>query len=171
MADRTVTIGGAGKMFAITGWRVGWVVARPPLSGAVRAVHELLTVGAPHPLQLAVAEAMAAGPSSYHAEVRDELRARRDVLVDGLARIGFEVDPPEGGFFVMAGIERFAFASDVVMARHLIERCAVSSVPGSGVYSGEPPWPLHLRFTFARGRETIRRGLESLGRLLGRGWT
>lgn len=162
MRERTIAISGASKMFAVTGWRIGWVVAEPSLSEAIRGAHDLLTVGAPHPLQLAVADAMESVGPSYYRGIREELRARRDLLTDGLGRLGFQVTAPQGGFFVMAGIAGFGFASDVTMARHLIERCAVSSVPGSGFYTSAAPQPGYLRFAFARSRETITRALDRL---------
>ena len=88
MADRTVTISGASKTFSVTGWRVGWVVAAPALTSGIRKVHDFLTVGAPAPLQEAVAVGLGLGRAYYDA-LGTEYRARRDVLMSALEGAGF----------------------------------------------------------------------------------
>src|SRR5579871_456942 len=90
MADRTITISGASKTYSVTGWRVGWIVAPADLTAAIRKVHDFLTVGAAHPLQVAVAEALAF-PPEFYTGLLSEYRERRDRMVAGLAAAGFEV--------------------------------------------------------------------------------
>src|SRR5919202_1001960 len=88
MADRTVTINGLSKTYSVTGWRVGWTISPPSLTGAIRKVHDLLTVGAAAPLQEAGAVALGL-PDEYYAQLADNYRARRDVLLEILERHHF----------------------------------------------------------------------------------
>ena len=101
MRDRTITISGASKTFAVTGWRVGTIVAPPAVTNAIRKVHDFLTVGAPAPLQEAVAIAMETLGPDYYTDMARHYQARRDVLVSGLQESGFRCDPPEGSYYVL----------------------------------------------------------------------
>jgi len=95
MADRTITISGASKTFSVTGWRIGWLIAPPDLTAGIRKVHDFLTVGAAHPLQVAVATALGF-PASFYDSLLEEYLERRNAMTEGLAEIGFEVHPPDG---------------------------------------------------------------------------
>jgi len=161
MADRTITISGASKTFSVTGWRVGWIVAPPDLTGGIRKVHDFLTVGAAHPLQIAVASALAL-PSSFYMELLGDYRERRDLLVTGLQECGFQATMPDGAYYVMAGIAGFGFDDDTAMARHLIEEVAVATVPASSFYHDPHQGRGYLRFSFPKRLETIERGVEAL---------
>ena len=164
MAERTITISGASKTFSVTGWRVGWLVAPAPLTAGIRKVHDFLTVGAAHPLQVAVAEALGF-PDAFYDSLLEEYRERRDAMVAGLAGVGFSVVPPDGAYYVMAGIDRFGFESDVALARHLVESLAVATVPASSFFHDPAQGRGHLRFSFPKRMETLRRGLEALAPL------
>src|SRR5437879_2293164 len=161
MADRTITISGASKTFSVTGWRVGWIVAPPDLTGGIRKVHDFLTVGAAHPLQIAVASALAL-PSSFYMELLGDYRERRDLLVTGLQECGFPETMADGAYYVMAGIAGFGFDDDTAMARHLIEEVAVATVPASSFYHDPHQGRGYLRFSFPKRLETIERGVEAL---------
>ena len=161
MADRTITISGASKTFSVTGWRVGWLIAPPDLTGGIRKVHDFLTVGAAHPLQVAIASALAL-PSSFYLELVGDYRERRDAIVTGLQECGFEVAAPDGAYYVMAGIAGLGFDDDVAMARHLIEKVAVATVPASSFYHDRRLGRGHLRFSFPKRLETIERGIDAL---------
>jgi aminotransferase len=161
MAERTITISGASKTYSVTGWRVGWLIAPPSLTAGIRKVHDFLTVGAPHPLQIAVATALAL-PASFYIELLGDYRERRDAIVGGLREVGFEAEAPDGAYYVMAGIGRFEFDDDNAMARYLIERFAVATVPGSSFFHDPSMGKGHLRFSFPKRIETIERGLEAL---------
>jgi aminotransferase len=164
MADRTITISGASKTFSVTGWRVGWLVAPPVITGGIRKVHDFLTVGAAHPLQVAVAQALQLPPSFYD-QLLEEYTERRDALVRGLDALGFEVRPPDGAYYVMAGIGGFAAGDDVDFARRLIERFAVATVPASSFFHDPALGSGQVRFSFPKRMDTIRRGLDALAGL------
>ena len=161
MAERTVTISGASKTYSVTGWRVGWLVAPAALTAGIRKVHDFLTVGAAHPLQIAVSEALAF-PASFHVELLGDYKERRDALVSGLQECGFEATAPDGAYYVMADISRFGAADDVVFARRLIEQVAVATVPASSFYHDPALGRNHVRFSFPKRIETIERGLGAL---------
>src|ERR1035438_1452282 len=95
MRERTVTISSAGKTFSFTGWKIGWVKAAPELVTAVKTTKQFMTYVSGGPFQYAVAEALAL-PDEYYTALCADLKAKRDLLVPGLAALGFEVYPPEG---------------------------------------------------------------------------
>lgn len=163
MAERTVTISGASKTFSVTGWRVGWIVAPPELTGGIRKVHDFVTVGAPAPLQEAVAAGLAMG-SAYYAKLSSEYRERRDLLLPALERSGFSPRRPEGAYYVLCDISRFGFADDVAFAHWLVRDVGVAGVPGSSFYS-RPELGKHLiRFTFCKTEDVLREAAQRLER-------
>ncbi len=161
MADRTITISGASKTYSVTGWRVGWLIAPAALSAGIRKVHDFLTVGAAHPLQIAVAEALEF-PASFYVELLGDYHERRDSIVTGLRECGFDVSSPDGAYYVMAGIDTFGATDDVAFARRLIEEAAVATVPASTFYHEPALGRRHIRFSFPKRLETIERGLVAL---------
>jgi aminotransferase len=164
MRERTITISGASKTYSVTGWRIGWLIAPPDLSAGIRKVHDFLTVGAAHPLQVAIATALEL-PASFYVDLLGDYQERRDAIVSGLRECGFDVQAPDGAYYVMAGIEKFGFDDDVAFARHLIEKAAVATVPASSFYH-EPSQGRHqVRFSFPKKIDTIERGLAALRNL------
>jgi len=161
MAERTITISGASKTYSVTGWRVGWLIAPPTLSSAIRKVHDFLTVGAAHPLQVAIAEALQL-PPSFYVELLGDYHERRDAIVSGLRECGFEANAPDGAYYVMAGIGAFGASDDVSFAKRLIEEVAVATVPASSFYHDPSLGRGHIRFSFPKKVETIERGLSAL---------
>ncbi len=161
MRERTITISGASKTYSVTGWRIGWLIAPPHLSQGIRKVHDFLTVGAAHPLQIAVAEALQF-PASFYDALLEEYRERRDAIVKGLREFGFDATAPAGAYYVMAGIEGLGAADDVAFSQMLIERAAVATVPGSSFYHDPELGRHHIRFSFPKRMETIARGLAAL---------
>jgi len=164
MRERTVTISGISKTFSVTGWRVGYCLAGPPLTNAIRKVHDFLTVGAPAPLQEAAATALEM-PVGYYGRLADGYRERRDFLVPALEAAGFRPFRPRGAYYVMTDISGFGFSDDRAFARHLVAEVGVAAVPGSSFYSDPDAGRQRLRFHFARRRETLEAAVERLGRL------
>jgi aminotransferase len=164
MRERTITISGASKTYSITGWRIGWLIAPPQLTGGIRKVHDFLTVGAAHPLQIAVAAALKFPPSFYDA-LLEEYRERRDVILRGLGEVGFQPNPPAGAYYVMAGIDGLTDLDDVSFAHRLIKTAGVATVPGSSFYSDRELGRHQIRFSFPKRIPTIERGLAALAQL------
>jgi aminotransferase len=161
MAERTITITGASKTYSITGWRIGWLIAPAPLTDGIRKVHDFLTVGAAHPLQIAVASALRF-PAAFYDALVEAYRERRALLVDGLRECGFRPNPPAGAYYVMAAIDGLTELDDVAFAQRLIETAAVATVPASSFYASRELGRRHLRFSFPKRLETIERGLAAL---------
>ena len=159
MRERTVTISGLSKTWSVTGWRIGWCLAPPAITDAIRKVHDFLTVGAPAPLQEAAAVALAM-PSEYYAALARGYRERRDFLLPVLEAAGFGVFPPHGAYYVMTDVSGFGFADDVAFARFLVSEVGVAGVPGSSFYSDPASGRQRLRFHFARKRETLEAAAE-----------
>ena len=154
MAERTITISGLSKTFSVTGWRIGWTIAPPAMTGAIRKVHDFLTVGAPAPLQEAGAAALAL-PDSYYADLAAGYVRRRDMLLEILERHGFTCYKPSGAYYIMTDVSSFGFDDDVAFARHLVEHVGVAAVPGSSFYRDAARGRTKVRFCFSKRDETM----------------
>jgi len=162
MRDRTITVSGASKTFAVTGWRVGTVVAPPEVTGAIRKVHDFLTVGSPAPLQEAVAIAMESLGPDYYTDMALHYRTRRDILVAGLKEAGFVCEPPEGSYYVLCEFSGLSDLPDDEFAVWLTAEHGVAPVPGSSFFR-DPEDGRHLvRFAFCKTESLLR---EAVGRL------
>ena len=154
MADRTVTLNSLSKTYSVTGWRVGWAIAPPGLTGAIRKVHDFLTVGAAAPLQEAGAVALSF-PETYYAELAVGYQRRRDMLLALLEPRGFVCFTPRGAYYVMTDIGGFGFADDVEFSRYLVQEVGVAVVPGSSFYHDPALGRTKVRFTFCKRDETL----------------
>jgi aspartate/methionine/tyrosine aminotransferase len=164
MSDRTVTINGMSKTYSVTGWRVGWTVASPPITNAIRKVHDFLTVGAPAPLQEAGAAALSL-PASYYESLANGYRARRDRLMPALAEAGFRCFRPRGAYYVMTDISAFGFANDLEFTKYLVKEIGVAAVPGSSFYRDPKNGAQQVRFAFCKKDATLDEAAKSLMKL------
>jgi aspartate/methionine/tyrosine aminotransferase len=161
MRERTITLRSLGKVFSVTGWKIGWSVAPPKFTMAIRSAHQFTTFCAATPLQVAAATALRA-PDSYFESYREEYRQRRDVLVDGLRAVGFNVHSPEGTYFVLADHTPFGFSDDVSFCHHLAKECRVVGIPPTAFYSQSNDGAGLVRFAFCKGLETLKTAVERL---------
>lgn len=164
MRERTVVVNSLSKTYSVTGWRVGYCIAPPDITSAIRKVHDFLTVGAANPLQHAGAYAMSL-PPSYYDELQTEYRRKRDIIVPALRDTGFHCDLPEGAYYVMADISNFGFANDIEFTRHMIREIGVAVVPGSSFYHEPSMGSQLVRFCFCKKDETIESAVERLQKL------
>jgi aminotransferase len=155
MAERTVTISGLSKTFSVTGWRLGYVLARPYLSNAIRKVHDFLTVGAPAPLQEAGAVALERA-EEYYPELSDLYARKRELLLGPLLEAGFQCHRPGGAYYIMADFTGLGFkGDDTEFAMHLTSKVGVAPVPGSSFYRSPEAGAHFVRFTFSKSEETL----------------
>lgn len=166
MYERTVTLSSLGKTFSLTGWKIGWAIAPPELTAGVRAAHQFLTFATATPLQHAAAEALAA-PESYFRDLHESYKRKRDLIVDGLARVGFDVFPPAGTYFVLAGHSPFGFEDDVSFCKHLIEEVHVAAIPPSFFYNNPANGKSLVRFAFCKTEEVLREAIARMASLNG----
>jgi len=168
MRERTITISGASKTFSVTGWRIGTVVAPPQASDAIRKVHDFLTVGAPAPLQEAVAAGLETLGADYYETLAREYRARRDVLYDGLISAGFRCEPPEGAYYILADFSALSELPDDQFARWLAAEVGVASVPGSSFFSRPEMGRALVRFAFCKSLDVLNAAAERLATCSGK---
>ncbi|HUP83742.1 MAG TPA: aminotransferase class I/II-fold pyridoxal phosphate-dependent enzyme [Candidatus Limnocylindria bacterium] len=164
MAERTVAINSLSKSYSVTGWRVGWVIAPAALSGAIRKVHDFLTVGAAAPLQAAGVVALNM-PDSYYEELAAKYLERRDTLIPALNAAGFRTYVPNGAYYVMTDISALTDDDDVTYAKAMTASPGVATVPGSSFYSRPELGRSKIRFAFPKKRETLLAAAERLARL------
>jgi aspartate/methionine/tyrosine aminotransferase len=164
MAERTVTINGLSKTYSVTGWRVGWAIAPPALTGAIRKVHDFLTVGAAAPLQEAGALALDL-PAAYYDELAASYARRRARLLGILESAGFRAHRPRGAYYVMTEIDGLGWDDDVAFSRHLVQEVGVAVVPGSSFYEDPADGRRQVRFAFCKRDETLDEAERRLARL------
>jgi aspartate/methionine/tyrosine aminotransferase len=190
MHDRTVTISGLGKTYAVTGWRVGWAIAAPHLTRVIRKVHDYLTICAPAPFQAAGIVALGL-PDGYYTEMAVQYAARREILLDALDSAGLLYYKPEGAYYVMADFGRLGRADfgklsragfggqgwdqrefsqpgwtlDRAFAEYIAREVGVAVVPGSSFYVGRDQGTSRVRFNFAKRESTMRKAATRLQEL------
>ena len=164
MRERTITINGLSKAYSVTGWRVGYVIAAPSVTDAIRKMHDFLTVGAAAPLQEAGTTALRL-PADYYAKLAAEYARRRDRMLDALNEAGFRCFTPHGAYYVMTDISGFGFPDDVRFARYLVEEIGVAVVPGSSFYHDPNLGRQQVRFCFSKTDATLDEAGRRLRRL------
>lgn len=166
LRNRTVTISSIGKTFSLTGWKIGWTVACPEISRRIREAHQFTIYSVTTPLQIGAATALGCTDESIE-RFQSEYRTRRDLLFDGLEKVGLRPIMPEGTFFMLADVQQLGVDDDRSFCRRLIEEVGVAAIPCSAFLQGGGSGP--IRFAFCHGqtmlREAIRR-LESVHKIL-----
>jgi N-succinyldiaminopimelate aminotransferase len=160
MRERTVSVSSAGKTFAFTGWKIGWVKATPELVSAVKTVKQFLTFVSGGPFQYAVAEALAL-PDSYYTQLRGELQAQRDLLTTGLRELGFTVNQPQGTYFATADVGQ----DGMEFCQTLPERAGVVAIPLAIFYDDKQAARTQVRFAFCKRPEVLTEALTRLAKL------
>jgi aspartate/methionine/tyrosine aminotransferase len=161
MRERTITISGLSKTFSCTGWRLGYAIAPPEQTAAIRKVHDFLTVGAPAPLQAAGAIGMHFD-ADYFNHLGQDYRARRAVLVEALTEAGFEFAVPEGAYYILADFSKLSDRDDVEFAKWMTRDVGVATVPGSSFYHERALGRSLVRFAFCKKLETLRKAAARL---------
>jgi N-succinyldiaminopimelate aminotransferase len=164
MRERTVAVSSGGKTFSFTGWKIGWVTSTPPLVTAVRTAKQFLTYVSGGPFQYAIAEALAL-PRAYYDELRESLRARRDLLAAGLADVGFGVYPTEGTYFLTTDIRPLGETDGIAFCRSLPERCGVVAIPSAVFYDDQEAGAPFVRFAFCKQPAVLEEALRRLKKL------
>jgi aspartate/methionine/tyrosine aminotransferase len=164
MRERTITINALSKTYSVTGWRVGWAIAPPAITSAIRRVHDFLTVGAAAPLQEAGAVALRFGDDYYERLVQEYL-ARRNRMLGILEQAGFRCFRPSGAYYIMTDISDFGFPDDVAFARQMVAQPGVAAVPGSSFYSNPLDGSQQIRFAFCKTEQTLAEAAKRLGSL------
>ncbi len=165
MRERTVTISGASKTFSVTGWRIGTIVAPPDATDAIRKVHDFLTVGAPAPLQEAIAVGLETLQQDYYDRLIRDYRARRDLLCGALVDAGFGCTPPQGAYYVLADCSAISELPDDEFSVWLTREIGVAPVPGSSFFSRPEAGRRLVRFAFCKTEDVLREAARRLARV------
>src|SRR5271157_2128196 len=164
MRERTITINAMSKTYSVTGWRVGYAIAPPEVSNAIRKMHDFLTVGAAAPFQEAGVTALRL-PEEYYHKLCSEYVLRRDRMLAALEEAGFRCFKPRGAYYIMTDISRFGFSDDLEFTRHLVKDIGVAVVPGSSFYSDPSSGRQQVRFTFCKTDATLDEAARRLQKL------
>jgi aspartate/methionine/tyrosine aminotransferase len=164
MRERTITLNALSKTYSVTGWRVGYAIAAPEVSNAIRKMHDFLTVGAAAPLQEAGVTALRM-PEDYYRRLAIEYERRRDRMLQSLTVAGFRCYKPRGAYYVMTDVSTFGFPNDVEFAHYLVREIGVAVVPGSSFYSDPAAGRQQVRFCFSKTDATLDEAARRLSKL------
>ncbi len=162
--DRTLTIGGASKTFAVTGWRVGYSVGPAEIIDRMAVVNDLLYICAPAPLQYGITAGLGL-PESYYDEMRADYLAKRELLVDTLKTIGFTPYVPEGSYYLLASFEKGRWPNATAATESILEEVGVATVPGSAFYRDPADGEDQLRFCYAKQMSALEDACARLRKL------
>ncbi len=162
MAERTITVGSAGKSLSFTGWKVGWATGPADLIGAVRVIRQHLSYVSGGPFQWAVAEGLTALPDAHWDTVRGTLARQRDLLADGLAGLGLTVLPSEGTYFLLTDVTSVGYLSGEQFCAELPGRAGVVAIPVAPFCDDRSVGHTWVRWAFCKRPEVLR---EAVGRL------
>lgn len=159
MFERTLSCSSLSKTYAITGWRLGYVIAPAFITSGARKVHDFLTVGAPHPLQQAASFALAF-PDSYYDRLAAEYAHRKQVFLSYLDEAGLSYTDPEGAYYVLVDFSEFNVKDDTAFCRWMVKEVGVAAVPGSSFF--RDPIQHLVRFNYAKRDDTLHAAGERL---------
>jgi len=164
MRERTVTISSAGKTFSLTGWKIGWVCAPRELIAAVRTTKQFLTYASGAPFQPAIAHALRM-PDTYFTNLREDLRAKRDLLSTGLRATGLTVYDPQGTYFTTTDITPLGHTDGLEFCRALPKLCGVVAVPEIVFFADREVGRPLVRFAFCKRRDILTEAVSRLRQL------
>jgi N-succinyldiaminopimelate aminotransferase len=167
MRERTVQVSSAGKTLSVTGWKVGWACAAPGLTAAVRAAKQWLSFSNGTPFQHAVTEGLGLD-DEYFQQFVDGYRRRRDILLEGLTDLGYEVFPTGGSYFINVDIRSVGYDDGMEFCRMLPQKVGVAAIPCSAFYISPGLGRHVVRFAFCKSESLLVEGLERLASLRGR---
>lgn len=163
---RTITMSGASKTYAVTGWRVGYSVGPAPLIDRMAVVNDLLYICAPAPLQHGIVAGMEL-PDAYFDQMRADYLTKRDLLADTLRDIGFSPFVPDGSYYMLAAFEKGRWPGAVAATESILEQVGVATVPGSAFYRDPADGDDQLRFCFAKEMPVLQDACARLKKLRG----
>lgn len=166
MLERCLRVGSAGKMFSLTGWKVGWVTGSAELMRVVANAHQFITFTTSPALQLGIAHALE-HEMEFTLNLTKTLQTNRDVLRAGIEKLGFRPLACEGSYFLTADIRGLTNESDLAFCERLVREAGVALIPLSPFFSSGKPDNL-VRFAFCKKREVIEAALGRLASYLGR---
>lgn len=162
MFERTISCSSLSKTYAMTGWRLGYVIAPENIIDNCKKVHDFLTVGAAAPLQAAAVTGLKFG-DDYYKGVTNLYTKKKDIFLKGLDSIGLKYYEPQGAYYVMVNIDEFGVKSDEEFAVDLIKKVGVAAVPGSSFFKEDIN--SYIRFHFAKSEQVLEEALERLSNI------
>ena len=163
MRERTVRVGSAGKIFSLTGWKVGWLTGPRALISVIAKAHQFLTFTTSPALQLGIAHGLKHEMQSAIA-LTERLQENRDLLASGLKELGLDILPSEGTYFLTAGIQNITNEKDRAFCERLVREAGVALIPLSEFFSGPGRPDTYVRFAFCKQRNVIEEALARLKR-------
>ena len=161
---RTITISGASKTYAVTGWRIGYAVGPAEIISRIAVLNDLFYICAPAPLQHGVQAGLGL-PDSYYDEMRADYLRKRDLLVTTLREVGFTVYEPEGSYYLLAAFEEGRWPDATAAAEDILNELGVATVPGSAFYRNPEAGRHQLRFCYAKQMADLEDACARLRRL------
>ena len=165
MARRTITISGFSKVYAVTGWRLGYAICDPEWALAIGHFSDLVYVCAPAPLQMGCARGLEELGAEYYRGVSEDHQRKRDLFCAALRDAGLEPHVPEGAYYTLADVTSLPGSTAKERALYLLEKTGVACVPGSAFYGG-PVGETLARFCFAKEMDVLN---DAMARLRGLG--
>ena len=163
MEERTIKVGSAGKIFSLTGWKVGWMVAAPALAPLVARAHQFLTFSTAPNLQAAVAFGLGEG-DGWLQPMRDRFERSRDLMADGLRSAGYAVLDVAATYFMCVDLEASGISlDDESFAAEAVKKAGVAVVPLSAFAEHDPSRHL-VRLCFSKRDETIEAGIAAMAK-------